>query len=390
MKLNKFKLLVLESIKEALTEISQEQKNLDNKEIDARIAALKQQIVDTQKALADANKQKADKSTEPINTETEDETVGENIMKNQTINESLTLKNFKQVMIEKAKKKGGVWENFGQKELSDLKDKYHYNQYANKWSDDKEYKIAQEIDSLNQWAKRFDLSQLKESIKKTIKEAAAPKEEKVPEVVHNFEEVDTVNPFELRRGIQVELEKINGKDLGNYPKTSEENTKNNETYKKAKETAIKNISKDPAFYTLAVDKEIKDWLGRMGKDSSFITEDDDQQSEEFTPDKKVEGNTEEEIDKMGQSFAKLKVQKKIKENIIRDIIREVLKEDRLGPEFADYTTKKDKVIAALKGKKAEIFTKAIKAIEEVETLQAQIKAKKDQLNADLNGAKEKR
>ena len=45
----------------------------------------------------------------------------------------LTLSNFKETMIKKAKKKGCLYENFGQKEIRDLKDKYKYNPYANKY-----------------------------------------------------------------------------------------------------------------------------------------------------------------------------------------------------------------------------------------------------------------
>lgn len=66
-------------------------------------------------------------------------------------------------MIKKAIKKDGIWENFGQDELRKLKDKYHYNPYANKYSNENEYRIHQEINELNEWAKSFDLSQLNNS-----------------------------------------------------------------------------------------------------------------------------------------------------------------------------------------------------------------------------------
>ena len=69
----------------------------------------------------------------------------------------MTIKSFKREMIAKAKKRGGIWENFGQKELGKLKDKYNYNQYANKWGNEKEYKICLAIQALNDWACRFNL-----------------------------------------------------------------------------------------------------------------------------------------------------------------------------------------------------------------------------------------
>ena len=71
----------------------------------------------------------------------------------------MNLKNFKQTMIKKAIKKNGIWENFGQKEIRQLKDKYHYNNYANQWKPE-EYKIKLAIQELDDWASHFDLSQL--------------------------------------------------------------------------------------------------------------------------------------------------------------------------------------------------------------------------------------
>ena len=69
----------------------------------------------------------------------------------------ITIKNFKIIMIEKAKE-NGIYENFGQKEIKELKDKYinisDYSEEMNKTRD--------EIDYLDNWASRFDLSQLKE------------------------------------------------------------------------------------------------------------------------------------------------------------------------------------------------------------------------------------
>jgi len=73
---------------------------------------------------------------------------------------NLTIKNFKNEMIDKAIKKGSIWENFGQDELRKLKEKYHYNPYCNKDSNIKEWTITSKIDELDKWASHFDLSQL--------------------------------------------------------------------------------------------------------------------------------------------------------------------------------------------------------------------------------------
>lgn len=67
----------------------------------------------------------------------------------------MTLNSFKKDMIAKAKKKSGIWENFGQDELYKLKIKYNYNPYANQWGDKKEYKIKIAINELDRWAMNF-------------------------------------------------------------------------------------------------------------------------------------------------------------------------------------------------------------------------------------------
>jgi len=63
----------------------------------------------------------------------------------------MTISNFKKVMTAKVIKKGGVWENFGQKELAKLKDRVGYNPYGT----EKERQTAKEIQSLNEWAMGF-------------------------------------------------------------------------------------------------------------------------------------------------------------------------------------------------------------------------------------------
>lgn len=65
----------------------------------------------------------------------------------------ITLSNFKEKMTAKAKK-NGVYENFGQKEIHQLKERYGYNPYGSP----KERKIADEIDRLDDWASSFSLA----------------------------------------------------------------------------------------------------------------------------------------------------------------------------------------------------------------------------------------
>ena len=74
----------------------------------------------------------------------------------------MTINNFKQKMIEKAKENGGIWEDFGQKELAELKDKYNYNDLlkCGMCLSTREKLVRNTIDELNEWAKTFDLSQL--------------------------------------------------------------------------------------------------------------------------------------------------------------------------------------------------------------------------------------
>jgi len=61
---------------------------------------------------------------------------------------SITIKNFKQKMTEKAIKKGGTWENFGQKELRKIVD-------AMSSEEQKQNRI--QISELNDWASNFTI-----------------------------------------------------------------------------------------------------------------------------------------------------------------------------------------------------------------------------------------
>ena len=68
----------------------------------------------------------------------------------------MTIKSFKKEMIAKAIKKEKIWENFGQKELSKLRDKYiNSSSYTDEMN-----KKRKELNELDNWASHFDLSQL--------------------------------------------------------------------------------------------------------------------------------------------------------------------------------------------------------------------------------------
>lgn len=72
----------------------------------------------------------------------------------------MTIKSFKREMITKAQNKGYIWENFGQKELSKLKDKYNYNGLCinDHCLTKKQILVRTTIDELNQWVMTFNLS----------------------------------------------------------------------------------------------------------------------------------------------------------------------------------------------------------------------------------------
>ena len=64
----------------------------------------------------------------------------------------MNIKSFKKTMIAKAKRKGGVYENFGQREISALKDKYGYNPYP---TTGREIALKRDIDELNNWCMNY-------------------------------------------------------------------------------------------------------------------------------------------------------------------------------------------------------------------------------------------
>ena len=69
----------------------------------------------------------------------------------------MTIKTFQAQMITKAKRRGGIYENFGQAELSKIKDKYKYNDLLK--SDDcltaKQIDTRTQIDALSDWCATY-------------------------------------------------------------------------------------------------------------------------------------------------------------------------------------------------------------------------------------------
>jgi len=65
----------------------------------------------------------------------------------------MTIRNFKQKMVDKAIKAGGIWENFGQSELDKLKDRYRYGDLV--YGTEPQRQTARDIDSLGEWAETF-------------------------------------------------------------------------------------------------------------------------------------------------------------------------------------------------------------------------------------------
>ncbi|KKL67902.1 hypothetical protein LCGC14_2130380 [marine sediment metagenome] len=73
------------------------------------------------------------------------------------LNIILAVKRIKEKLVLKATKKG-IWEDFGQTEIGKLKDKYGYEWYGT----EKEKKMAEEIDLLENWCMSFDDRMLEE------------------------------------------------------------------------------------------------------------------------------------------------------------------------------------------------------------------------------------
>lgn len=61
-------------------------------------------------------------------------------------------------LVKKAQKKG-LYENFGQREVSILKDKFNYNKLV--YGSDEDRAQAKELEQFDNWCMTFDLSNLK-------------------------------------------------------------------------------------------------------------------------------------------------------------------------------------------------------------------------------------
>jgi len=70
------------------------------------------------------------------------------------------ISNKKKRLIEKAKK-SGIYENFGQKEVQELKDNHNYSSLI--YGTQKERYLAELIETFDYWCMNFDLSQLNHS-----------------------------------------------------------------------------------------------------------------------------------------------------------------------------------------------------------------------------------
>ena len=69
----------------------------------------------------------------------------------------ITLKNFKARMIEKAEKRGEMWEDFGQIELKKLIERLTESGFDPYGQNDKDIETKEKLQELNQWAMHFNL-----------------------------------------------------------------------------------------------------------------------------------------------------------------------------------------------------------------------------------------
>ena len=77
-------------------------------------------------------------------------------IKEGNMNMSNIIENTKRKLIAKARKKGFT-ENFGEKEINNLKNKYGYNPYGT----EEERSFAEQIQELERWCWNLDLSDIK-------------------------------------------------------------------------------------------------------------------------------------------------------------------------------------------------------------------------------------
>lgn len=130
-----------------------------------------------------------------------------------------------------------------------------------------------------------------------------------------FNAIDTVSPYELRRGIAVEMSK--DKKIGK---------------EEAEELAVANLEKDPAYYTNEVQKEIEKILAKGEKDSSWVRKPEKKEEEsEFTAKDfkrdSIEPVEDMDTDKKIKDAPKDKKVKQMKESIMK-LVQEVLNEEQ--------------------------------------------------------------
>lgn len=496
-----FKKLVLESLQQALKEISATSKSADLAALDAQIKALQLKIVSTQKQIAELNKQKALKAAEKITTEsvskfpkitnqlksgkgdkltakdvnqnqlkkgikiemehTNDrekaeeialdhlsenpkyytdlekleakEKIGENTMKLKDFyfDEKTIIKETGEMSRDSIKPGGEYydWAKYiklnvlGLAKLSKGKvrfismkpfDKYRgpyalvliNGKYDTIWGLEEKLLFIETLrlaGTIRDLAKAINgdaesklraeklakqLSENKQYKKQIIKEDTSKKDEKVPEVKYNFEDIDQVNYFELQRGMRAEINKDKQIDIN-----------------KAKEIALQNLLKDPVYYTNLDDELTREKLSHGNKNNSLFIKIDDE-LKEFT-NNDIEEQQVKKIEDMNVEFFKFKDEPKEKVKQLKETIKQIVKEiliesynfdyihpynlskkykntnsvneSRLNPEDADYEVKgkqNEKIYAFLKKKKAEIFTKLIKSLEALDKAKADIDEQK--------------
>lgn len=376
-----FKKLVLESLQQALKEISATSKSADLAALDAQIKALQLKIVSTQKQIAELNKQKALKAAEKITTESVSKFPKITNQLKGGKGDKLTAKDVNQNQLKKGIKI--EMEHTNDREKAEEIALDHLSENPKYYTDLEKLEAKEKIGENIMKLKDFYFDE-----KDIIKEDLSKKDEKVPEIKYDFEDIDQVNYFELQRGMRAEINKDKQIDIN-----------------KAKEIALQNLLKDPVYYTNLDDKLTREKLSHGNKNNSLFIKIDDE-LKEFT-NNDIEEQQVKKIEDMNVEFFKFKDEPKEKVKQLKETIKQIVKEiliesynfdyihpynlskkykntnsvneSRLNPEDADYEVKgkqNEKIYAFLKKKKAEIFTKLIKSLEALDKAKADIDEQK--------------
>lgn len=376
-----FKKLVLESLQQALKEISATSKSADLAALDAQIKALQLKIVSTQKQIAELNKQKALKAAEKITTESVSKFPKITNKLKGGKGDELTAKDVNQNQLKKGIKI--EMEHTNDREKAEEIALDHLSENPKYYTDLEKLEAKEKIGENIMKLKDFYFDE-----KDIIKEDLSKKDEKVPEIKYDFEDIDQVNYFELQRGMRAEINKDKQIDIN-----------------KAKEIALQNLLKDPVYYTNLDDKLTREKLSHGNKNNSLFIKIDDELKEFINND--IEEQQVKKIEDMNVEFFKFKDEPKEKVKQLKETIKQIVKEiliesynfdyihpynlskkykntnsvneSRLNPEDADYEVKgkqNEKIYAFLKKKKAEIFTKLIKSLEALDKAKADIDEQK--------------